>query len=171
VDPFATPERFLLNEFRSRVVSCGVFKRTSMTQALTLVCVITLLMAQAFGGVVGYLCRCGGEQVLTQIDHCHGPHSESCHDEQSQAFESAEQHAHDNCCDTENHEPVRQDVQLAQVSSFEFQAPVFVLLADSSELFVRCRLKADVSLVKLWKDVSPAPPQGVFIGRTVVLLV
>jgi hypothetical protein len=148
-----------------------VFNRTSMTQAFTLMCVITLLMVQAFGGVASYLCRCGGQPVLTQTDHCHGPHSESCHDEQSQPSDKAEQHAHENGNDTENHEPIRTSVQLGQASGFGLQAPVLVLVADLPTLSLRSLLKQDAYLTTLWRNASSTPLQGRIIGYSVVLLI
>ena len=38
-----------------------------------------MLWAQVFGLHRGFVCDCGGVAEVTQMDHCHGPHSEACH--------------------------------------------------------------------------------------------
>ncbi|MEI6871809.1 MAG: hypothetical protein WCL08_05950, partial [Verrucomicrobiota bacterium] len=81
---------------------------------LTLLCIFILLGVQAFGGITGYLCRCGGQEALTQIDHCHGPHSDACHNVEDSAVDDSHSHDESSDADRENHEPVRQTLEVVQ---------------------------------------------------------
>jgi hypothetical protein len=70
VDPADSPHSgLILNEIHFRVVYYSVVYRAAIEKLLALLCVSTLLLAQAFGATAGYLCRCGGEERLTQVDH------------------------------------------------------------------------------------------------------
>jgi hypothetical protein len=162
--------KIFLNEIQVRVVLVSVFRRSVITRVLTMLCVFTLLMGQAFAALPGYLCRCGGQQSHTQVDHCHGPHSESCHDSQTQ--DTAQAHLHDNesSGDRENHEPIRKDVELVQSSGIAAPELMTVFLAVLPELpFLGFRTE-DTQLTIPWRNVRLAPPPGVVVGRTIVLL-
>jgi hypothetical protein len=161
---------FILNEIHSRDVLVPVFRRFPITRLLTMLCVFTLLMVQAFAVIPGYLCRCGGQESYTQVDHCHGPHSESCHD--SQDHDTAQAHLHDDesSGDREDHEPLRKDVELVQSSGIAAPELMTVLLAVLPELpFLGFRTE-DTQLTIPWRNVRLAPPLGVVVGRTIVLL-
>lgn len=47
---------------------------------LMMTAVVAIATAQLLGIQQGYICDCGGQVTLTQADHCHGPHTEECHD-------------------------------------------------------------------------------------------
>jgi hypothetical protein len=136
-----------------------------------MLCVFTLLMVQAFGGITGYLCRCGGQQSFTQADHCHGPHSEGCHDDEDQALERAHPHDDESRGDRENHEPVRENLQLVQASSITAPELMPVLLAVLPELPFLSLLKEDTALTTSWRAIRLSPPLSVVVGRTIVLLI
>lgn len=135
-----------------------------------MLCVFTLLMVQAFGVSAGYLCRCGGEERLTQVDHCHGPHSDHCHD--SGEIDNPQQHLHEasDGGDRENHEPVRSEVELLPSSEVSAPALILVLLTIDPELALFGLRKKDPQHILPWRSVSLSPPVGVFVSRTVVLL-
>ena len=135
-----------------------------------MLCVFTLLMVQAFSAIPGYLCRCGGEQSYTQVDHCHGPHSESCHDSQDQ--DTAQSHLHDDetSGDRENHEPIRKDVELVPSSGIAAPELMTVLLAVLPELQFLVFRTEDTQLTIPLRNVRLTPPPGVIVGRTIVLL-
>ncbi len=135
-----------------------------------MLCVLTLLLAQAFGVTAGYLCRCGGEERITQIDHCHGPHSEDCHD--GPEIENPQQHVHESAggADREDHEPVRSEVELLPSSEVAAPALISVLLTVDPELALFGFRKPEPQAILPLRNVSIAPPVGVFVSRTVVLL-
>jgi hypothetical protein len=144
----------------------------STENLLTLLCVFTLLGVQIFGGIGGYLCRCGGQEALTAVDHCHGPHSEACHDESDHDV-ARESHKHDESSDAsrEEHQPVRANIQLVQtagVSAPEFQMVVAEIL--SAQRFVTLLEKTAHVRTHL-RSVYFAPPPGILLRQTVALLV
>jgi len=49
---------------------------------LGLLALFALGWAQTVGLHRGFMCDCGGEERLTQVDHCHGPHSAVCHEDE-----------------------------------------------------------------------------------------
>ena len=54
----------------------------SLRQILLFVTVVAIAWAQTVGIHRGYLCECGGTPQVTMADHCHGPHSDSCHEQE-----------------------------------------------------------------------------------------
>ncbi|NBV85044.1 MAG: hypothetical protein EBS01_01985 [Verrucomicrobia bacterium] len=142
----------------------------AIRKILSLLCVITLLAMQAFGGLSGYLCRCGGQDAFTQMDHCHGPHSEACHDGERQA---AADHLHDqsNDADRENHEPVRQTLQVVQSAGIVVPALFSVLVAILPDWsFLRFDTR-DTWFMVSRRAVYFAPAPGILLRQTVALLV
>jgi hypothetical protein len=135
-----------------------------------MLCVITLLLAQASVASAGYLCRCGGEERLTQVDHCHGPHSEDCHD--SEEIDGLQQHLHEasDGADRENHEPLRSEVEVLPSSEVAAPALISVLLILDPGLALFGFRKKEPQRILPWRNVSLSPPVGVFVSRTVVLL-
>ena len=87
---------------------------------LTACVLLTLAAAQLFGLHRGYLCDCGGLAQVTQMDHCHGPHSAACHEHETPCHEAedhhGEDHPHDHDTDTHEHEEVIESL-LAQATS------------------------------------------------------
>jgi len=67
---------------------------------LTLLAFSAMLWAQMFGLHRGFVCDCGGVAEVTPMDHCHGPHSEACHEHEE---ESPCHHDHDDDEDTHEH--------------------------------------------------------------------
>lgn len=92
----------------------------SRRQLLTACVLLTLAAAQLFGLPRGYLCDCGGIAQVTQMDHCHGPHSAACHEHETPCHEAedhhGEEHPHDHDTDTHEHEEVIESL-LAQATS------------------------------------------------------
>lgn len=152
----------------------GVIGRVVINKVFTLVCVITLLASQAFGGFAGYLCRCGGQESLTQVDHCHGPHSTQCHDPSEAAgllLASSAVHDDQNCSDKADHEPVVNPIQ--GVPSLGLSAPPLfsVLLAILPALPFPNFLKENSALKDRFCSYAGSPPLGVIVGRTTALII
>lgn len=49
---------------------------------LGLIALLAVGWAQTFGLHRGYLCDCGGQEQITAVDHCDGPHSTACHEDE-----------------------------------------------------------------------------------------
>lgn len=58
---------------------------------LGLIALLAVGWAQTFGLHRGWLCDCGGEEQITLVDHCHGPHSADCHEDEDHSVP----HEHD----------------------------------------------------------------------------
>jgi hypothetical protein len=105
-----------LAKIPSRSVISFVMSRNPCRQLLAGLALFALAWAQSVGVTRGYLCDCGGEVEVTQVDHCHGPHSVRCHDDE--ATDHHHQHpdlpAED---DTHQHAPVKETVLANQVGS------------------------------------------------------
>ena len=87
--------------------------------------VLALLAWAHVGGVVrGYLCDCGGKISVTQLDHCHGPHSEACHDDADDR-DAHQPHHHEDDTDSHEHEALVDTFQarLHDVVSHNVNAP------------------------------------------------
>lgn len=165
-----------LNHSAFNVVSIPVRRSSLKENFLTLLCVFALLGTQVFGGITGYLCRCGGEQVLTRTDHCHGPHSEACHKDTDQnADQDVEARGHmddeSSAGDREDHTPLGGAPEGVQAAGVAAPALVSVLLEVLPEFRLLSVLwKGTAS----WKErcrVAYAPPPGVVVRQSVVLLV
>jgi len=131
---------------------------------------------QVFGGITGYLCRCGGEEVLTRTDHCHGPHSEACHrdsDQHSDQGVAEKSHVEDESSagDRENHTPVGEGPEGVQAAGVAAPALVSVLVEVLHEVSFWRALWKDPSLRKSVSNVTDIPPPGVVVRQTVVLRV
>jgi len=161
-----------LNYFSTREVMENVQLRSKIPNLLTLLCVLTLLGMQVLGGVAGYLCRCGGEETVTQTDHCHGPHSQLCHDSQPHQGEG-DTHLHDDegSADRENHEPVQKNIELVQSSNLAAPLLLQVIVAVLPVVSFPSFLKEDTSLRSpLRKGICLQPP-ALALRKTVALLV
>jgi hypothetical protein len=160
---------FFLKHFALGVVYQGVLRSSHKTNLLTLLCVFALLASQAFGGVTGYLCRCGGQEVLTGADHCHGPHSEACHGDSEQAGS----HVHDESseADTENHAPVARVLELLRSDGVAVPEMIAVVVAVFSQPDFRAALRKDAFLTVLLKNEHFVRQPGVVLRQTVSLLV
>lgn len=47
-----------------------------------LIALLAVGWVQTFGLHRGFMCDCGGVEHITQVDHCHGPHSSACHEDE-----------------------------------------------------------------------------------------
>ena len=139
---------------------------------LTLLCVFTLLGMQALGGVAGYLCRCGGQPTVTQIDHCHGPHSHLCHDSQPEQGQG-ETRLHDceSGADRENHEPLKKNLELVQSSTLAAPLLVQVITTVLPVVSFRSFLEKDTSLRSSLRKRFLLQPPALALRKTVALLV
>ena len=111
-------------------------------------------------------------EALTQVDHCHGPHSEECHDEKADDA-SLEAHGHDESSDAdrEDHQPVRANIEVVQSSGVS--APELLVVVEeilSVQQFFTSSEKSR-SVRTLLRNVYFAPPPGVLLRQTVALLV
>jgi len=161
----------------ARVLLVNVRHRSTIETLLTVMCVLTLLGSQMFGGIAGFLCRCGGEQSLTLTDHCHGPHSELCHEPQNDTAH-AESEAHEeecctDCSDRENHQPVGRKIDFLHAAAASAAAPelVPVIVADLPELPSLSFLAEDAILSTPVSHVGTVPSPGVALRKTVALLI
>ncbi len=96
---------------------------------ISLIALIAISWAQAFGLQRGYLCDCGGVENLTQVDHCHGPHSTACHDVEDHDIP----HQHDETDeDTHQHAAVIDSLLAKQQSTvgFDIVAPSLAVIAE-----------------------------------------
>lgn len=86
-----------------------------------LVALLAMAWVHAIRPVRGFECDCGGTPAFTLQEHCHGPHSESCHDEDvEEPF-----HAHDGLPadgDTHHHTALIESLTALRADSFQFAA-------------------------------------------------
>lgn len=131
-------------------------------------CVLALLVAQTVGGQRGYVCLCGGKPVATQTSHCHGPHGEECHTDNTR---DAIPHSEDGAGPREDHQVVTQDVQLRPGEAApQLVAPQILLaiLPMVQVLFANQETKVSAGYSV---DFGESPPFGVTVARTIVLLI
>jgi hypothetical protein len=160
-----------------RALLGSVRHRSAIGTLLTVLCVLTLLGSQMFGGIAGFLCRCGGAQSLTQSDHCHGPHSELCHAPQNgPAYAEAEAHKLDcctDCSDREEHQPVGNKIDFLQTAAASAAAPelIPVIVAELPALPSLGFLAEDTLLSTPSRQLGTVRSLGVAIRKTVALLI
>ncbi|WP_395730744.1 hypothetical protein [Prosthecobacter sp.] len=125
---------------------------TLRTRILTSLAVLAVACAQVFGLQRGFLCDCGGVQEVTQADHCHGPHSAACHDEEKAApCHSSDDHPDSE--DTHEHPAIVESLTASQASVIQIAAPAPVLVdLVIPEWILSVLLPAQVSMV------AEAPP-------------
>lgn len=95
---------------------------------LGLIALLAIGWAQTFGLHRGWVCDCGGVAEITQVDHCHGPHSEACHETGNEDHSIPHQH-HEDDGDTHEHAAVVDSLIAKQQNDFAFSiaTPVTVL--------------------------------------------
>lgn len=105
-----------------------------------------LAWAQVFGMARGYICDCGNVAQITAMDHCHGPHSISCHETESAAHcvdDHEDGKASHSDSDRHQHEPLKETVVARQAMqlALELNPPVAWIwltpLSTSLELTAR----------------------------------
>lgn len=91
---------------------------------------LTIASAQVFGMDRGFLCDCGGMEKITAADHCHGPHSAVCHEDEAEepCHESSDGHHKG---DTHEHLALIESLlaSLSPALSFSAPAPIIMDLA------------------------------------------
>ena len=92
---------------------------------LPLLAVLAVASAQVFGLGRGYLCDCGGVEKVTQADHCHGPHSSTCHEHEEEPCLGGEDHQDG---DTHSHPALIEGLLASLASDVHVAAPVPVLV-------------------------------------------
>lgn len=112
---------------------------------LGVIAFMAIAWAQAFGLHRGWMCDCGGIAHVTQVDHCHGPHSTACHDEELEHHSLPHHHENEDGDDRHEHAAVVESLLAKQPHdfSFHFAAPVKVL-----------------SVVEAWERAVPVSPLG-----------
>jgi hypothetical protein len=142
---------------------------------LSVLCVFTLLVAQAPGGTAGYLCQCASEQTVSLSDHCHGPHSAAGQDAADVAVAAGLDQHNDGTCDAgeerEDHSPIQTNLQLVPSSGVSAPELSPVLVAVITEPALVDFLIAETALRSWFDQVLPVQSLGVVVGQTVVLLV
>lgn len=112
---------------------------------LGLIALVAVGWAQTFGLHRGWLCDCGGVAFITQVDHCHGPHSEACHEEDNADHATPHEHAGgDKGGDTHEHAAVVESLLAKQPSDFAFTIATPMTL---------------ISELALWEDLVRDPAQ------------
>ena len=96
--------------------------RLSTSKLFKLLTVLVMGLAQVCGLQRGFDCDCGGLERLTVLDHCHGPHTSECHDN-----ELAHEHDEDeeDGEDRHDHAPnVEELLSAAASGSYSVPAPL-----------------------------------------------
>lgn len=94
---------------------------------LPVLAVLAVACAQVFGLGRGYLCDCGGVEKVTMADHCHGPHSEACHEHEEDLPCNSEDDQHYEG-DTHSHTALIESLRASPVSHLQVAAPVPVVI-------------------------------------------
>ncbi len=120
-------------------------RSTARHPILSCLVLLALGWAQVFGMSRGYVCDCTGEAEIIAFDHCHGPHGETCHDENDPLH-------HDCGDDTQEHTPLKEPVQAKQLAAqmSSFPAPVLAVLATLEPLTMLLAFNEQASI--------PLPP-------------
>lgn len=89
------------------------------------IALLAMAWVHAVRPVRGFECDCGGTPAFTLQEHCHGPHSEACHDEDvEEPF-----HAHDGLPadnDTHHHKALIESLTVLRADSSQFATIVAV---------------------------------------------
>jgi hypothetical protein len=105
--------------------------------------------------------------TLTNVDHCHGPHSADCHEQKS---ETSRQHD-ESSGDREDHEQIVQELKMRSVETIQIPVVIPQLLTW---------LPAAVGTMEEWGrnancqsviERDPAAAPGVVVARTVVFII
>ncbi len=80
-----------------------------LKRLLPVMAFLALGCAQVFGLQRGFVCECGNEPEVTAWDHCDGPHSEACHENESESVPHSKED-HTDGTDTRDHSSYKEDV-------------------------------------------------------------
>lgn len=117
-----------------------------------LIALLAMGWAQTFGLHRGFMCDCGGVELMTQVDHCHGPHSSACHDDDDHSLP----HDHDDEDESTHEHAAVVDSLLAQFqqdTGAAISAPVKVL--GTFDLLERVRVSSVEG--KCTPEIPPRP--------------
>ncbi|HCN76551.1 MAG TPA: hypothetical protein DIT13_05050 [Verrucomicrobiales bacterium] len=102
--------------------------RCAVHALLMLTATLAVAWAQTFGIHHGWLCDCGGVERITLVDHCHGPHSHDCHEDEDHDVPHHHEDGEDE--DTHRHTAVVDDLVAKHHEAYSAQAPVLLALAS-----------------------------------------
>lgn len=117
--------------------------RSPIHAAFTLLAFSAMLWAQVFGLHRGFVCDCGDVAEVTAADHCHGPHSEACHEHEEEPLCRGEGDEHHDDADTHEHAALVERLKAASATQMHVMAPTPLvsvmempewLVAESSDL-------------------------------------
>ncbi|MGV3664393.1 MAG: hypothetical protein ACO1TE_29745 [Prosthecobacter sp.] len=138
---------------------------------LGLIALLAIGWAQTFGLHRGWICDCGGVEYVTQVDHCHGPHSEACHDEENADHSIPHDHEGDDG-DTHQHAAVVDSLVAKQQNDFAFSiaAPVKVLsVLDAWESLVQAPCEVEHLAETPPPRAGPAREWPLILAQTIAL--
>ena len=122
---------------------------------------LAVAWAQTFGIQRGWICDCGDTLRLTFVDHCHGPHSSACHEDED--HDLPHQHDEDEHEDRHEHAAVVEDLVGKQHEASVLQMPVLKVLAVTQwdaffSIWTAPRERREEPPDKVWNAASPPWP-------------
>ena len=141
--------------------------RFQITRIFFALCFFAVLGAQLFGVTRAFLCDCSGTKEVVKVNSCTGPHGEKCHKDESQQRSDTPDDGEKG--DRKEHEQVKEDFTGTTVNVPNCAIPFPVFLAVLPELLLSIPASLDVPLDYFTESYS-APPSGIAVARTVVLL-
>lgn len=141
--------------------------RFQTTRIFFALCFFAVLGAQLFGVTRGFVCDCAGSREVVKVSSCTGPHGERCHKDESQQRSDTPDDGGKG--DRKEHEQVKEDFTGTTVNVPNCAIPFPVFLAVLPELLLSISPSLDVPH-EYFTDSYSAPPPGIAVARTVVLL-
>jgi hypothetical protein len=140
---------------------------------IVIAALFALMGAQVFGLQRGYVCDCGGMVELTEFDHCHGPHSAACHDEESPVEHHSHGHADDECGgDTHHHAPYVESIEFFKQQNGGFAPPSLAGVLSAVPLILSLPLAEPPEVVvRITPHNDRSPPECLRVARTQVMLI
>lgn len=156
---------FVLNGGFIPAVFPSVSPHSTTVRLLAALVFIAMGAAQLFGVQRGYVCDCGGASEIVDAPYCVGPHGEDCH-----SHEHDSQPAHNEQGEQKDHDAVTDNLQSSQAPVVAVSVPQPVMLFTLPD-FLFSPTPVAISATQYHANVSGAPPPGVALERTVVLLI
>lgn len=125
---------------------------------LGLIAFLAVGWAQTFGLHRGWLCDCGGVEQITQVDHCHGPHSTACHEEEDHSTP----HQHDEGDDGETHQHA---VVVDSLVAKQQNDAGLSLAAPVQWVEAVCLWESVLRAASVARPIMETPPQRSWAGR------
>lgn len=154
-----------MNEGTVRAVLPSVSLHSTAVRLLAALVFIAMGAAQLFGVQRGYVCDCGGASEIVDAPYCVGPHGEDCH-----SHEHDSQPAHNEQGEHKDHDAVTDNLQSSPAPVVAVSVPQPVMLFTLPD-FLFLPTPVAISATQYHANVSGAPPPGVALERTVVLLI